>query len=163
MRRNKPQQIRKSRSQVKKDYQERLIIQANAVREDHDTTIELKMATEELSFWHEVISDAFDEASDRQDIDVMEALDDIREFDEMLCELEEIMAFSPEGGSIHLTINQMHKLLSATEMRKLSHRFNEPNIELFRLAEGYENELKRLAQPYQKQLEALDQVIGIAR
>jgi hypothetical protein len=163
MKRQMTQHIRKSRNQVKREYQERLFTQADELRGDHYTTIELKMAAGDLTFWHEVISNAFAAATVRNDIDVMVALDDINEFDEMLCELEEIVDTSPEGGLLLLTINQLHKLLNATEMCKLGHRLNESNIELFRLAEGYETELKRLALPYQKELDALNQVIGIAR
>ncbi|RRJ54922.1 hypothetical protein EHV15_35720 [Paenibacillus oralis] len=159
----KNHRVGKTRTQVKTDYQEHLIIPINEVREDYDTIIELKMTGEDPSFWFEVISNAFAVVIDRQDVDVMENIDDIREYDKMLCELEEIMECSSDGCSMHLTINQLHKLLSATEKRKLCHMSCEPDFELSRLVERYENELKRLAYPYQNQLYAFNQVTGIAR
>lgn len=163
MRRNTQQHFMESRTKVKSHGQERIRVQANAVCEDQETTIKLKISATALSFWHEIITDAFEAASVMEDVDTMETLDTINELDELLCELEEIMELSPEGGTIHITINNLNKLLCATEMNKLAYRINKPNNEYRRLAEGNRSELECLAQPFHLQLKALQRVVGIVR
>lgn len=162
VRTHRRQSIRKSRTQVKREYQVRLIRQGTEMRTDHETSIELQLPAAVFPFWHAVIGDAFTAALQSQLGNPMDTLSNIEAFDELLCELEEIMEYSPNGGSINLTINQLHKLMSATATHKLRYLFNEPNIEMYRFAEEQESELKRLALPYKKELDALDKVIGIA-
>lgn len=105
------------------------------------TIINLKIGVEDLSFWIDTLKFGFESACDLNDINTIDRWNDIRIFDELMGEVEE-MDFASKGGSLHLSIIQLEKLLSAIDRRKLNLRDDESAIEKLRTAEKYEDDLK---------------------